>query len=123
MQRFLADIRQFTRAIVSTARQQTGEAMRGDGLGPCPVCHQGQVITTPKGWGCSGWRKGCRFVIWKTIADKRLATVQVKTLLAGQTTRALTGFQTKAGRPFAARLRLDDTGREVLVRHPPSPAG
>ncbi|MCY0864084.1 MAG: DNA topoisomerase, partial [Sulfobacillus sp.] len=120
---FLADIRQFTREIVAAARQQTGEAIGGDGLGLCPVCHQGQVLETPKGWGCSRWKEGCRFVIWKTVAGKRLTTAQVKTLLAGKTTRELTGFQTKAGRSFAARLRLDDTGRVVFVRQPPANAG
>jgi DNA topoisomerase-3 len=25
---------------------------------------QGQVIVGKRGWGCSRWREGCKFVVW-----------------------------------------------------------
>jgi DNA topoisomerase-3 len=30
----------------------------------CPACKQGQVIVGKRGWGCSRWREGCKFVVW-----------------------------------------------------------
>ena len=61
-------------------------------------------------------------LIWntQTVAGKRLTTAQVKTLLTGKTTRELTGFRTKAGRPFTARLQLDALGHVVMLFEPPT---
>jgi DNA topoisomerase-3 len=30
----------------------------------CPRCQQGHLITGKRGWGCSRWREGCKFVVW-----------------------------------------------------------
>ena len=30
----------------------------------CPACKAGQVIAGKRGWGCSRWREGCKFVVW-----------------------------------------------------------
>jgi DNA topoisomerase-3 len=74
-------------------------------LGKCPVCGA-PVIERPKSFSCSGGP--CRFVIWKTIAGKRITSRTAKTLLdRGQTAR-LEGFQSKAGKPFSASLKLID---------------
>jgi DNA topoisomerase-3 len=74
-------------------------------LGKCPVCGEA-VVERPKSFSCSG--RECRFVIWKTIAGKRITARTAKTLLdRGQTSR-LEGFQSKAGKPFSASLKLID---------------
>jgi DNA topoisomerase-3 len=76
-------------------------------LGSCPLCG-GQVQEQPKSYSCSGWRARCEFVIWKTIAGKKISSSMARTLLArGQTSR-LKGFKAKAGKTFAARLKLVD---------------
>ncbi len=106
---FLTDIRQLTQEVVDTTRQHPAGTMAPSvtDWGPCPVCHQGQIRENAKGWGCSRWKEGCRFMIWKTIAGKRLTATQVKTLLAGKPTGVLKGFQSKAGKAFDAQLTLD----------------
>ena len=74
-------------------------------LGKCPVCGA-PVVERPKSFSCSGGQ--CRFVIWKTIAGKRITARTAKTLLdRGQTAR-LEGFQSKAGKPFSAVLKVID---------------
>jgi len=103
---FLQGIRQYTTGVVTTVKGQTGQAIGSD-LGACPVCHQGRVIAGREGWGCSRWRDGCRFTIWREVAGKRLTNAQVKALLAGKTTGPIRGFKSKAGKDFAARLKLD----------------
>jgi DNA topoisomerase III len=74
-------------------------------LGTCPLCGA-DVVERPKSFSCSG--AACQFVIWKTIAGKRITPRTAKTLLArGQTSR-LEGFQSKAGKPFSAALKVID---------------
>ncbi|EHN08925.1 DNA topoisomerase III [Patulibacter medicamentivorans] len=79
-------------------------------LGPCPVC--GRSITeNRKGFSC--WSKddpGCGFVIWKSKAGKTLPPAVAKELVkTGRTAKAVTGFKSRAGRNFRARLALHQT--------------
>jgi DNA topoisomerase-3 len=129
---FLAAIRQYTQTLVDTARAQTAAPTAADpaqDFGSCPICHQGTITPTPKGWGCSRWRDGCRFTIWKTVAGKTLTPTQVKTLLSGKPTREIQGFRSKAGKSFAAQLQLvGDRVTFVFAApsasdHPPQRAG
>lgn len=86
----------------ATSAPQSGSAAV---LGKCPLCGAA-VVERPKSFSCSG--SPCRFVIWKTIAGKRITARTAKTLLdRGQTSR-LEGFQSKAGKPFSASLKLID---------------
>lgn len=64
------------------------------------------VVERPKSFSCSGGQ--CRFVIWKTIAGKRITARTAKTLLDRGETSRLEGFQSKAGKPFSACLKLID---------------
>ena len=113
-QAFLRSIKQYTQQIVREAQSQQAHTI-GSNWGPCPVCRQGQILSGKKAWGCSRWKEGCTFTIWKTIAGKTLTETQVKTLLAGKTTGLLKGFRSKAGKPFTARLQLDSNGKVVFV--------
>lgn len=76
-------------------------------LGNCPLCGA-EVLEQPKSYSCSGWKEGCKFVIWRTIAGKRISGPMAKTLLTKGETRQLKGFKSKAGKPFEARLKLVD---------------
>jgi len=84
-----------------------GRRDSGQTLGDCPLCKQGVVAENAKAYGCSRYREGCKFVIWKVVAGKRLTERQVRTLLRGGATERLKGFRSKAGKPFAASLKLD----------------
>ena len=35
----------------------------------CPVCGKG-VQESPKAFGCTAWREGCRFTLWKNCLDR-----------------------------------------------------
>ena len=77
-------------------------------LGACPACG-GSVIESAKGYGCSNWQSGCRFVIWKTIAGRKISKTNAKTMLNSGKTAMLNGFKSKSGKPFSARLKLEAT--------------
>ncbi|MBT3381925.1 MAG: DNA topoisomerase 3 [Lentisphaerae bacterium] len=76
-------------------------------LGTCPACGK-DVVETAKAYGCSAWRDGCKFAIWKRTAGKRISLKTAEALLANGKTTALKGFKSKAGRPFGARLVIKD---------------
>ena len=73
---------------------------------PCPRCKQGTLIDGQRGWGCSRWREGCRFVIWFETAGKRLTRTQLEALIVkGKTKKAR--FRDPRGREIDGRLVLD----------------
>ena len=77
----------------------------------CPKC-SGDIFEGKKGFGCSQWKQGCKFVIWKTIAGKKISTTQVKTIIEKGKSSRLKGFTSKAGNKFEATLKLAETGVE-----------
>jgi hypothetical protein len=61
----------------------------------CPRCGAGRLITGARGWGCSRWREGCRFVIWFETSGRRLTLAQLRDLvMRGKTRKARFGDQT-----------------------------
>jgi DNA topoisomerase-3 len=76
-----------------------------DALGLCPVCG-GEIVEGAKAYGCTNWRNGCKFVVWKTIAQKEITPDIVRTLIKDQCTGQLSGFISKAGKPFVAKLKV-----------------
>ena len=75
-------------------------------IGRCPRCGA-DVIEREKAFGCSGWKAGCRFAIWKNIAGKTIGVRTARSLLELGRTAVLKGFQSKAGKSFEARLAID----------------
>jgi DNA topoisomerase-3 len=66
------------------------------------------IIENRKGYSC--WARddpGCGFVIWKTKAGKQLPLAVARELIAtGRTEKPVTGFKSRAGKNFRARLAL-----------------
>ncbi len=95
-------------------------------LGRCPLCGS-DVVDQPKSYGCSGWKQGCKFAIWKTIAGKKIGVRAAQALLKNGQSPLIRGFQSKAGNAFEARLKLDggevrfDFGDARRPRPPSSP--
>lgn len=78
-------------------------------VGKCPVCG-GNVIETQKAYGCSNWKEedgACKFVIWKTMAQKEISRKAAAALLENGITDQLFGFISRKGKAFSARLKLE----------------
>ncbi|HDR8054182.1 DNA topoisomerase [Bacillus cereus] len=115
---FLNFIFDFTRKSVEMIKNDqdvilhhaTREPKKIEILGKCPVC-SGSIVEGQKGFGCSDWKNGCKFVIWKN--DKFLAAMKkkptktmVKKLLKDG--EVLTkGLTSKKGNKFDAILRYE----------------
>lgn len=81
-----------------------------ESLGKCPICNHA-VIEGTKGFGCSNWKNGCKFVIWKN--DKYLASMKKKPtktmvkMLLKDGVATVKGLTTKNGKKFDAKLRYE----------------
>lgn len=87
----------------------------------CPVCG-GKIVVTPFGYGCSNYNKedpenSCKFNIGQ-IAGVKLKEAQVKELLKDGITSTISGFKSKKGTKFDAKLALskDDEGKVSGVK-------
>jgi DNA topoisomerase III len=88
-------------------------------LGLCPKCgaETGEIIKENfRAYGCTSWKSreepGCGFVIWKRVAGRTLTPEIARQLLAdGRSTEVLSGFRSRAGKPFRARLLLKEDGK------------
>lgn len=82
----------------------------------CPKCGK-PLIVTSKGWGCSGWKSGCSFVIWDTVCGKKLTTSEKEQLiLNGRTDKPVKNMKNKEGDKFDSVLILDENKK---VSFPP----
>jgi DNA topoisomerase-3 len=106
----------------AAARRGKSAAPRPAGLGSCPLCKQGEIQETTRAFGCSRYREGCTFTVWKTIAGLKLTKEQVRQLVAGARVGPLDGFQSKAGKAFSAALRLGEDGKVVFEFGPAAPS-
>lgn len=80
-------------------------------IGICPICGK-QIKKQSWGYGCSGYKEtGCKFGINNTIAGKKLTDSQVKALLENKITGTISGFTSKTGKQFSAKLQMDDEGK------------
>jgi DNA topoisomerase III len=76
-------------------------------LGTCPRSGcGGTIIEGKKGYGCSHFRQGCGFVVWKEFAGKSVSIQMLKALLLKGESQVLT-FK-RGGETFKARIRLLD---------------
>src|SRR3954468_20803045 len=121
---FMGDIAKFATDTVAELDKLKGVQIERAKLGPCPVCGR-EITENRKGYSC--WSRddpGCGFVIWKRKAGKSLPVSVAKELIeslrqsrergeepgVGRTEKPVTGFKSRAGRNFRAKLKLEQTG-------------
>jgi DNA topoisomerase-3 len=118
---FMAGITGLTRKIVDLARNQEPSEQAAAGLskekeeiGKCPKCGR-PVVENQKGYGCSGYKEGCGFIIWKEIAKKKISANQAGILLKNGRTGIIKGFKSREKQQkFDAALVLSEDYRVVF---------
>ncbi|CAB1082967.1 DNA topoisomerase III (EC [Olavius algarvensis Delta 1 endosymbiont] len=106
--RFLDDIEKFVRDAVREFLESNTVQVQREAVGRCPECGR-DVVDGYKTFECSGKRKadgGCRFVIWKKIAGKRISAGAASMLLNGRAVGPYRGFVSKKKKRFSASLKL-----------------
>ena len=93
-------------------------------LGVCPRCGK-PVIEGKKGYGCSGYKDGCTFTIWKegqygahkvlAASGKKVTATMAKTLLKKGKVLVKGLVSEKTGNKYDAYIVMQDTGRGVFL--------
>lgn len=85
-------------------------------VGKCPKCAEHRdVIEGTKGYGCSGWKEGCDFVIWKNQFGAELSKKNAELLLKGETTEPIKFHSKAKNTDYTAKLRLKEDFTTELV--------
>lgn len=80
----------------------------GDVVGVCPAC-KNEVVRTKFGYGCKGYKDGCKFSISFVICNHVISSENVKLLLETGKTKKITGFVSKkTGKSFDSFLKLEN---------------
>jgi DNA topoisomerase len=110
---FYKGVSEYTRKIVEGVfgKEINMQVHQQDSLGQCPLCKKGSVREGTKAYGCTEYKNGCNFTIWKEIASKKLTKKNVEDLLNKGETSLIKGFKSKAGKDFEAYLYLDEEGK------------
>ena len=117
---FLKMIFDFTQSSVDTIKNDSDiiinllpnkfENKAPEVLGKCPLCNS-PIIEGKKGFGCSNWKSGCKFVIWKEdnylkAFKKKPTKTMVKKLLKDGYAE-VKGLTSKNGNKFDAIFRYE----------------
>lgn len=111
MNSFISDIEKATKEWCDTIKKDmkmttVGTASRNTTTIRCPVCGK-PLVKHNWGYGCSGYKEGCKFSISGTIAGKKLSDKQIESLVVKGSTSKISGFTSKAGKKFSAKLKLN----------------
>lgn len=79
-------------------------------IGQCPRCQNGVITDKGKFYGCSNYRKdgGCSFTLPKRWCGKTLPLGALQALMQGKETQLITGFKSKTGKKFDAKLTINN---------------
>lgn len=90
-----------------------------ESLGNCPFCGK-PVYENDKAYGCSGWRDGCKFTIWKNTYGKKIPPEMVKQLLENGESEPAAGFHEYSkmakkfsGKSFKGKLVIEENSVTV----------
>ena len=77
-----------------------------DKVGICPVCHK-DVLRNRYGYGCVGYKDGCKFKINLVICNRVISKKNAILLLKNGKTAKIKGFVSKNNKEFDAYLKLN----------------
>jgi len=79
----------------------------GDKVGICPLCGK-DVVRNKFGYGCTGYKDGCKFSLGSRICGKTITINAVKALLETGKSPKIEGFISKNGKSFSASFIIEN---------------
>ncbi|MCL2616052.1 MAG: DNA topoisomerase III [Defluviitaleaceae bacterium] len=83
-------------------------------LGACPKCNDGSILENSKAFGCSKWKTGCKFTIWKNALAKDGVDINAESMAKLLATGSFEASPPSKGVPAIVKLR-NDLGALVIV--------
>lgn len=99
-----------TAAVPTETRQKTRRRSAAPNLGiACPICGKGKVTENERAFGCSRWKQGCGFTLWKDCLARhggpQLTAPIVTALLRDGQVRGSTGTVLLTGKTLRFQFR------------------
>ena len=94
------------------AETDTDNGFYMEKVGVCPLCGK-DVVKGRYGYGCTGYKDGCKFKISGVICKRVISLKNAQLLLKVGRTSKIKGFTSKNGKSFDAYLKLED-GKTVF---------
>lgn len=94
------------------AETDTDNGFYMEKVGVCPLCGK-DVVKGRYGYGCTGYKDGCKFKISGVICKRVISLKNAQLLLKEGRTSKIKGFTSKNGKSFDAYLKLED-GKTVF---------
>jgi DNA topoisomerase-3 len=124
---FMKDILDYTKLITEDVLKIGGSLQNADlsetniaGI-QCPKCKKGELRKAEKNYYCSDYPKknpdgtvskeGCSFILWTSIAGKKIPENTVRQIAEKGKSTLVKGFKSKAGKEFSAFLILKEDGQ------------
>ncbi len=105
------EIRAVFEAKGETIGQALGESGQtgslGEIVGDCPLCGR-HIVRGRYRYGCMGYAEGCTFSIPMNLCHRDIPLAAARDLLTDGVTKPIGGFISKKGKPFSARLKLEN---------------
>ncbi|MDY3785599.1 MAG: DNA topoisomerase [Eubacteriales bacterium] len=101
------EIDEIFRSVSEPPERDRDTGFYGDIVGKCPVCGK-NVIRGRYGYGCTGYKEGCKFRFGAYICKRAISLSNAKLLLSEGQTSVIEGFTSKNGKLFNGRLKLTD---------------
>lgn len=101
------EIDEIFRSVSEPPERDRDTGFYGDIVGKCPVCGK-DVIRGRYGYGCTGYKEGCKFRFGAYICKRAISLSNAKLLLSEGQTSVIEGFTSKNGKLFNGRLKLTD---------------
>lgn len=110
------EIDEIFRSVSEPPERDRDTGFYGDIVGKCPVCGK-DVIRGRYGYGCTGYKEGCKFRFSAYICKRAISLSNAKLLLSEGQTSVIEGFTSKNGKLFNGRLKLADgeNGEKKIV--------
>ena len=104
----------------STPEDDTDIGFFMERVGTCPMCGK-DVVRGKFGYGCMGYKDGCKFHISMHICGRNISIGHARQLLESGQTCVINGFVSKKGKKFDAALKLEDGRANFVFEDRPRP--
>lgn len=108
--KFLSDIKTFVKESVSKKTEFNIPHEEKNSI-VCPFCKK-EMRRGKSNWYCSGYKEGCRFVIWDSVAGAKISEKDAGLLCSGKAT-GIKHCKSKAGKSFDCRFVLNPQTHKI----------
>lgn len=103
------EIKDIINQNIKIEKIETNSNNKKESLRNCPICGK-EIFENSKAYSCSGYKEGCKFVIWKNSFGKKITKTIAKDLLKNGQTKKINGFKSKTGKEYSAILIIKEDG-------------